>query len=774
MRIPNGVTDQVVYFVAVDSTDLKTRETGLTTFTVYRDRNGGGAAAMTTPTVTEVDATNLPGVYKLLLDEDMTIAAGNDSEEMVFHITQASMAPVTRTIEIYRRSVTAGNTLGVASDGDVSGNVDGTVATVNTLTNLPSMPANWLTAAGIAAGALDGKGNWNIGKTGYALTQAFPTNFSDLAIAITTGKVTVGTNDDKTGYTITGHTPQTGDSYAIVSDGVFGNSALNDSLGNLSSGVASGGSVNATGVVVTTGTETLTYTATHEQDDIVHEVDAVGGNIDFYYTVTLGGSQSVNSVTWRGYVQSNGDSVSVQYYDWIAADWKTELVVSGSNGTTFAEETIPAISAYTGTGANLGEVRIRGLSTTATKVASDRLRFNYTASFDSVGYSGGQVWINTVSGTAGTELYRNGTADNQSLTLADAVTIAAGLPLDKFVASNSSSITFASSHADEVWSGDGWTLALGGQDVSNTHIKHCNDVSGIGTTPTGHVHIIYSHMGALTLGECHITGGSFTSTFDAGAAGNYHFEGAKSGVAGAGAPTMTFSGLGSASTMNIRAWEGGGTWVFDSNCTASIEVTVGGTHDITTGGGNVEFRGTPKNLVITTSGAGTTNVMVWSGCPISISGTGGTVNIYGMHNGITDTSSGTTVTDLGANIIDIPSILSDTNDIQTRIPAALVSGRMDSNMSAINDVAASASNLERSASVIIQGAAIAGTLSTTQMTTDLTEATDDHYNGRIIIWTSGALIGQATNITDYIGASKLLTFTALTEAPTATDTFVIL
>lgn len=34
MRIPSGVTDQVVYFVAVDSTDLVTRETGLTGFTV--------------------------------------------------------------------------------------------------------------------------------------------------------------------------------------------------------------------------------------------------------------------------------------------------------------------------------------------------------------------------------------------------------------------------------------------------------------------------------------------------------------------------------------------------------------------------------------------------------------------------------------------------------------------------------------------------------------------------------------------------------------------
>lgn len=145
MRIPSGVTDQVIYFVAVDSTDFTTRETGLTTFTVYRSRNGAAAAAMTTPTVTEVDATNMPGVYKLLLDEDMTIGAGNDSEEMVFHITQASMAPVTRTIELYRPKITAGYTLGVGADGDL--------LEVNTLTGHTAQTGDSYARLGAPAGA---------------------------------------------------------------------------------------------------------------------------------------------------------------------------------------------------------------------------------------------------------------------------------------------------------------------------------------------------------------------------------------------------------------------------------------------------------------------------------------------------------------------------------------------------------------------------------------------------------------------------------------------
>lgn len=124
MRIPSGKVDQAIYFVAVDSTDLKTRKTGLTTFTAYRSRNGGAATAYTTPTITELSAANMPGVYSLLIDEDTTIASGSDSEEYCVHITQAAMAPVTRTIELYRREVTTGNQLSVSAAGRALSDVD--------------------------------------------------------------------------------------------------------------------------------------------------------------------------------------------------------------------------------------------------------------------------------------------------------------------------------------------------------------------------------------------------------------------------------------------------------------------------------------------------------------------------------------------------------------------------------------------------------------------------------------------------------------------------
>lgn len=179
MRIPSGVTDQYIYFVAVDETDLATRETGLSSFTVYRDRNGAGATAMTTPTITEVSSSNMPGVYKLLLDEDMTIGTGNDSEEMVFHITCSGMAPVTQVIELYRPKITAGYTLGVGSDGDL--------LEVNTLTGNTVQTGD----AYVAVGALN---DLSAAEVNAEVDTAL-TSLNDISVADIIAGVADGTYD---------------------------------------------------------------------------------------------------------------------------------------------------------------------------------------------------------------------------------------------------------------------------------------------------------------------------------------------------------------------------------------------------------------------------------------------------------------------------------------------------------------------------------------------------------------------------------------------------
>ena len=106
MKILNGSLDNIIFFVAFDSVDGATRETGYTDtdFTVYYQLDGGTAAVMTTPTIVEIESTNMEGVYSLLIDKAlMTQLAGDKSEELVIHITHAGMREVTRYIEVYAK-----------------------------------------------------------------------------------------------------------------------------------------------------------------------------------------------------------------------------------------------------------------------------------------------------------------------------------------------------------------------------------------------------------------------------------------------------------------------------------------------------------------------------------------------------------------------------------------------------------------------------------------------------------------------------------------------
>lgn len=101
------------------------------------------------------------------------------------------------------------------------------------------------------------------------------------------------------------------------------------------------------------------------------------------------------------------------------------------------------------------------------------------------------------------------------------------------------------------------------------------------------------------------------------------------------------------------------------------------------------------------------------------------------------------------------------------------SGTVSANMVQVSGSATAADNMEQSMLAVVLGSAVTGTLTTSRMSTNLTEATDNHYNGRVIIWTSGALAGQASAITAYDGVNKILTYQTVTDAPSNADTFVL-
>ena len=142
------------------------------------------------------------------------------------------------------------------------------------------------------------------------------------------------------------------------------------------------------------------------------------------------------------------------------------------------------------------------------------------------------------------------------------------------------------------------------------------------------------------------------------------------------------------------------------------------------------------------------------------------------------------------------------------MPAALVSGAMDADVSAMQAAVLTASAIAAGAidagaiatdavaeiadwvwdeaksghttggtfgesygGVVNSTAKAGGT--TTTVETNLTEGSDNHYNDRTIVWITGALAGQAASVTDYVGDTKALTVSAMTEAAGNGDQFVL-
>jgi hypothetical protein len=128
----------------------------------------------------------------------------------------------------------------------------------------------------------------------------------------------------------------------------------------------------------------------------------------------------------------------------------------------------------------------------------------------------------------------------------------------------------------------------------------------------------------------------------------------------------------------------------------------------------------------------------------------------------------------------IATVQSDTNDIQTRLPAALTAdGNIKADVLRINGSAESAVRLSRSTRAIVTGTATTGGSTTTMVVSALSPASavNDQFNGRIITFdeatTTAALRGQATDITDFDHGTQTFSFTALTTAPASGDTFTI-
>jgi hypothetical protein len=142
------------------------------------------------------------------------------------------------------------------------------IGTATNLTNLPSIPNNWLTAAGIAASALNGKGDW-------ITSASLPTNFASLGITAA-GKVSEVVLTD-TLMTYTGNTPQTGDAYARIGASGAGLTSVVLASAGLDSILAESGIAAGPGLVNDASTQ---LTSINIRQAIAILLSALAGKLD--------------------------------------------------------------------------------------------------------------------------------------------------------------------------------------------------------------------------------------------------------------------------------------------------------------------------------------------------------------------------------------------------------------------------------------------------------------------------------------------------------------
>jgi hypothetical protein len=140
------------------------------------------------------------------------------------------------------------------------------------------------------------------------------------------------------------------------------------------------------------------------------------------------------------------------------------------------------------------------------------------------------------------------------------------------------------------------------------------------------------------------------------------------------------------------------------------------------------------------------------------------------------------ISDVGSAVTVLASSVSDVQSAVAALPttAQIADGVWDEAYSGHTTAGTYGDKFGAHLPAVLKGLTTAGSTTTTVVMNATTgvdgaapSGTNDFYNGRVIIFTSGALAGQATDITDYVGATQTLTVTALTGSPASGVTFVI-
>ncbi len=399
-------------------------------------------------------------------------------------------------------------------------------------------------------------------------------------------------------------------------------------VGSLSTGSAAI-SVQANSFTLTTGTVSSgSITDTKTLNGTRHEIQDDTGVMDLFYEFDVGGDGTAVEVNIDGRINSGNDTINVFAFDFIGSVFDQIGTIEGTNGSTDSNFVFNLLRLHTGTGANLGTVRIKFLATsglTSATLRLDRLFTSFAIVSQTVGYEDGAIWIDTLKGTAGTEIFVNGTADNTILTYADALTLSAALNVERFRIINGSSITLTSDSTSFSFLGDSWFLDLNGQTMASLSVEGAN-ISGTGVD--GGARPVFDNciISDSTLPPIIMINCGFSGTITAGVAGDYNMENCSSTIAGLSTPKFDFGALLGDTNLNLRGYSGGiellnlgqvGTdnasldgdlkVILNANCVGGTLVVRGNVEIIDNTGGAV----TVEKIASTSRSAGYSNGSLW-------------------------------------------------------------------------------------------------------------------------------------------------------------------
>jgi hypothetical protein len=403
-------------------------------------------------------------------------------------------------------------------------------------------------------------------------------------------------------------------------------------VGNLATGSAAI-SVSAESSTLTVGTEVGTFADTEALDGSYHEISDVGGALDIYYQFDVGGSGVGVDVTFFGRLNGQNDSIVIEAFDWVGAVWTQIGTLPGINGTTDAQGIYSLLAKHTGDGANLGKIRVRGFAASGLTTATlflDQVFASFSVVNQSVGYSGGQVWVDTVEGIAGTESFINGVADNPVLTLVDAVIIAGNLNLHQYRLSSDTSISLVTALTNSVITSIGASIDFNGQDVSGSLFSGII-ANGIALNSTAEFDIRNSTVNDITINDGHLVNCSLAGMITFGTvAANILITDSHSKLPAGIAPVINF-----------------GTTAVNHNLTMAQFFN------------DLEI----QNYNVVGGGVDTFHLTGVGSLTINANCDGGTIHIRGKWK-ITDNSGGAVTLIYDDDTTNINSILVDTNEIQ--------------------------------------------------------------------------------------------------------------